>query len=95
MSDLFMNLYRYRERINKSNLEDWLTECLAATIRHLPVELQSLLLAGLTGLNAHEIETAIEVHELDIRTQYQAGQHGRPDMLLLLGRVDKGYPQLD
>lgn len=85
MSELFVDLYRYRERENQNPLEDWLTECLAATLRTLSVSMQAAVLAELTTISNHEIEAAISKHGLSIETQYVAGAYGRPDMLLSLG----------
>jgi hypothetical protein len=36
VTELFSELYRYRQRENRENQEDWLTECLAAVLRALP-----------------------------------------------------------
>jgi hypothetical protein len=82
--DLFVDLYAYRQRENRNPLEDWLTECLAATIRALPSTQRGALLARLSGATIDDPEAFLAAHRVDIVTQYQTVAAGRPDMLILL-----------
>jgi hypothetical protein len=83
-TDLFIDLYAYRQRENKDPLEDWLTECLAVTIRALPLPAKSTLLSELSGAVIAEPEAFFEVHKIEVLTQFPAGAAGRPDMLVQL-----------
>ncbi len=83
-ADLFIDLYSYRQRENKNPLEDWLTECLAVTIRALPAQPKAVLLSVLSGAPIDDAEAFFSKHEIKVLTQYLAGDAGRPDMLILL-----------
>jgi hypothetical protein len=85
-SDLFIDLYTYRERENKCPLEDWLTECLAVTIRALPRPAKAALLSWLSGAVIEDPDAFFDAHEVEISTQYLAGAAGRPDMLVRIDR---------
>ena len=79
--DLFVDLFAYRQRENKDPLEDWVTECLAATMRSLPADLLAKLLAEFIGSECHRA-AEIDGTKVEIFTQYHAGKAGRPDMLV-------------
>lgn len=83
-SDLFIDLYAYRQRENRDPLEDWLTECLAVTIRALPPPAKATLLSELSGAAITDPEAFFDVHNVEVLTQYPAGAAGRPDMLIQL-----------
>lgn len=85
---LFIDLYAYRQRENRDPLEDWLTECLAATIRALPGATKAILLSELSGAEIADPNAFLDLHEVEVLTQYPAGPAGRPDMLV---RLD-GHP---
>lgn len=86
---LFNDLYRYREREKKQNLEDWLTECLAAVFRALPKSCLETVLAQLTRHPSEVIHKKLE--QISIVTQKRVGRGvdsgdwQRPDMLIYLG----------
>ncbi|MEL7687635.1 hypothetical protein AAG596_09705 [Citromicrobium bathyomarinum] len=91
---LFSDLFAYRPRIreggaqDRSPLEDWLTECLAASLRALvqaSLTAGSEALATLSGAPSDAICAAIRTHGLVIQTQHHAGVDGRPDMVFWLG----------
>ncbi|NIJ63150.1 hypothetical protein FHR20_000081 [Sphingomonas leidyi] len=87
MSDthhLFVDLYAYRQREKRNPLEDWLTECLAATIRALPGKQKGALLTRLSGTRIDDPQRFSAAHRIEVITQYPAGEAGRPDMLILL-----------
>ncbi|MEH6791112.1 hypothetical protein [Parasphingorhabdus sp.] len=84
MSDLFSDLYRYRERERKNNYEDWLTECLAAILRSLPAEIFANFTSRLTGQSADAIA---EIHPyISIATQVTIEREDlglqRPDLII-------------
>ena len=81
---LFIDLYAYRERENRSPLEDWLTECLAATIRALPDAPKAELLGYLADTKIADPPSFFAEHKVDVRTQYVTADAGRPDLLVLL-----------
>jgi hypothetical protein len=93
---LFVDLYSYRQRENKNPLEDWLTECLAATMRALPDTQLAALLAALLapdagqdkGPNSAKLQDAILAHirvrQVAITTQHHAHEAGRPDMVITM-----------
>lgn len=80
-NDLFIDLFAYRQRENKDPIEDWTTECLAATIRSLPSQVLAELLKEFTRAD-RDISVAIDAGEIEVLTQYHAGKYGRPDMLI-------------
>ena len=92
MSELFTDLYRYRQREKKNNLEDWLTECVAAILRALPKPVFAAFAARLTGQNADSIANVFE--DLSIATQVtiDRGTQGsqRPDLLISIAAPDEG-----
>ena len=79
---MFSNLYRFRQRENKNNLEDWFTECLAATLRSLDENQWTELLREILS----DFENAIsklDVEKLTVKTQVQAGSDfGIPDLVV-------------
>lgn len=84
MSDLFSDLYRYRQREGKNNYEDWLTECLAAILRALPKEPFSKFMSALTGQSENAIA---QIHgDISISTQVTIGRGAtrtqRPDLII-------------
>lgn len=84
MSDLFSDLYRYRERERKNNYEDWLTECLAAILRALPAEAFSEFLSRLCD---QPKEAILAIHPLvSIATQVTIPREDtgtqRPDLIV-------------
>lgn len=89
MSRLFVDLYRYRQRETRENQEDWLTECLAATMRALPPDCMSAFLANLTGQSQSAIASV--AGQLEITTQVSIEREGegsarqRPDMIIWVG----------
>lgn len=88
MSDLFLDLYRYRQREKKENQEDWLTECLAAVLRSLPAENLALVLHEITKQPLGSIRPRCE--KITIETQQvidvDDGQGAqRPDLLISIG----------
>lgn len=83
-SDLFIDLFAYRQRENKDPLEDWLTECLAVTMRALPNAAKAQLLAELSGADISDPETFLDRHRVEIVTQHRTDTAGRPDMLVML-----------
>lgn len=85
--DLFIDLFAYRQRENKDPLEDWLTECLAATLRALPKASLIALLSEICGSSEAQVTAVLASAKLDIRTQFNAPPVGRPDMLITLDDV--------
>jgi hypothetical protein len=83
-SDLFIDLYAYRQRENKDPLEDWLTECLAVTIRALPRPAKAALLSELSGATVSDPQAFFDAHKVEVFTQHSTGAAGRPDMLVQL-----------
>lgn len=92
MSNLFIDLYRYRQREQKNNLEDWLTECLAAILRSLDEKQWGHFLREVTQILDHAIDDFLARGLPQVRTQVVAGegfgipdlvieQHGRPAIL--------------
>lgn len=88
MNRLFADLYRNRPREKKEAQEDWLTECLAATLNALtPLQLAEVL-SDLTGQPLERISSIAE--QVTVETQatvsrYDDGREGgiqRPDMLV-------------
>ena len=79
--DLFVDLFAYRQRENKNPIEDWATECLAATMRSLPADRLKKLLIDFVG-SEHAIVAQLDETKVEIFTQYHAGKAGRPDMLV-------------
>lgn len=71
-NDLFIDLFAYRQRENKDPIEDWTTECLAATIRSLPSQVLSELLKEFTRAD-RDISVAVDAGEIEVLTQYHAG----------------------
>lgn len=91
VTELFSQLYRYRQREKKENQEDWLTECLAAVLRALPRPEIAAVLARLIGQSRERI-LAVE-EQLSITTQVNVSREAdgtgrqRPDMLISLGKM--------
>ena len=88
MSDLFLDLYRYRQREKKENQEDWLTECLAAVFRSLSAEKLVLVLHEITKQPLGSIRPHCE--KITIETQkvidvYDGQGTQRPDLLISIG----------
>lgn len=81
--DLFIDLYAYREREDKGPLEDWLTECLAVTLRALPAAAKGDLFSYLSGGSIADPLAFFAEHELEILTQYVTTA-GRPDLVIML-----------
>lgn len=92
MSKLFTDLYRYRQREKKNNLEDWLTECVAAILRALPKPVFAAFASRLTGQNADSIANIFE--DVSIATQVTIGRgtqgSQRPDLLISIAAPDEG-----
>jgi hypothetical protein len=85
-SELFTDLYRYRQREQKNNLEDWLTECLAAILRALNEEQWADFLGQFLGPQGVELGKRIAEDGADVRTQFHAGAaYGIPDLAIFLG----------
>lgn len=84
MSNLFTDLYAYRQREHKDPLEDWLTECLAATLRALPARAKVQLLSHWSGSSIGDPDAFTAKHKVEIVTQCVAGAAGRPDMVIWL-----------
>lgn len=82
-ADLFIDLYSYRQRENKNPLEDWLTECLAVTLRVLPAEAKASLLDYLSGASIANPPDFFAEHKVEIFTQYVTPA-GRPDLVIML-----------
>ncbi|MEE4209590.1 MAG: hypothetical protein V2I43_10020 [Parvularcula sp.] len=88
MNRLFLDLFAYRQRENKDPLEDWLTECLAATMRAFPGGKLAELLCWLSNAtNEARILPHVESGKVAIETQYAAATAGRPDMVVTIGGV--------
>lgn len=84
MSNLFRDLYAYRQRENKDPKEDWLTECLAATMRALPRDALQKVVADFSAFDVLDPNENLAEDELKIHTQFPIGSGGRPDMLITL-----------
>ena len=91
MSELFTDLYRYRQREKKNNLEDWLTECVAAILRALPKPVFAAFFSRLTGQSADSIADVFE--DVLIATQVTIGRgtqgSQRPDLLISIAAPDE------
>lgn len=83
-ADLFTRLYAYRQRAMRDPLEDWLTECLAATLRSLPRDMLVSTLTALVRRPKADINQLVSDHVLAITTQYVVPGIGRPDLVVLL-----------
>lgn len=86
---MFSDLYRYREREKKQNLEDWLTECLAAVLRSLPIPCLAKVLSHITGQPYEVIQEKLAVVSIVTQKRVQRGIEARdwqrPDLLIYLG----------
>jgi hypothetical protein len=84
VSDLFTDLYRYRQREKKNNLEDWLTECVAAILRSLPKSAFSEFASRLTGQSSVDIEDVYDHISIATQVTIERGSTGtqRPDLLI-------------
>lgn len=86
MKDLFTDLHRYRTRDDgNSNLEDWLTECLAAVLRSLSKDQLHEFLVGLLRAEPEDAAQLWAGGTPRIETQVDAGQFGRPDLAIFFG----------
>lgn len=83
MQSLFVDLYRYRQRENKNNLEDWLTECMAAVLRSLPRASLIEMLADLCACGPDALAAALGDRTVQVETQWSTENSGRPDMVIL------------
>lgn len=89
MNRLFLDLFTYRQRENKDPLEDWLTECLAATMRAFPEDKLAELLCWLSNpANEARVLSHVKSGKVAIETQYAAATAGRPDMVITVS----GFP---
>lgn len=80
---LFSDLYRYRQRANKNNLEDWLTECLAAVLRSLDQGQWRRFLTHLSGRPENYFDALLGDEPPEVTTQVQAGaDYGIPDLVI-------------
>ena len=95
MSDLFLDLRRYRPRFNEGEkadrdpLEDWLTECLATCLRALAKQSKSdlvPLLSHLSGLKENQIVRKILSADLLFLTQQVCDDKTRPDLVIYVNR---------
>ncbi len=85
MSKLFVDLYRYRQRERKHNLEDWLTECVAAIFRSFDPPQWTTFLSDLLGEDADALATLLNGRLPDVQTQVPAGaEYGIPDLVLYI-----------
>lgn len=82
--DLFTKLYAYRQRDSRDPLEDWLTECLAAVLRALPIDQLGPIIAQLTSRPQLDVELVLQNRRPSIVTQFSTQAHGRPDLVILL-----------
>lgn len=91
MSDLFTDLYRYRQREKKNNFEDWLTECVAAILRSLPKSLFAEFVSRLTGQRSDDIENAYDDISIATQVTIERGATGtqRPDLLISIAAPEK------
>lgn len=98
MSDLFTDLYRYRQREKKNNFEDWLTECVAAILRSLPKSVFAEFAFRLLKQSSVYIEQSIadieDVYDdISIATQVtiERGATGtqRPDLLVSVAAPER------
>lgn len=86
MLELFIDLYRYRQRERKNNLEDWLTECLAATLRSLDRNQWIRFLVEFSRLEPNRAAELVKSELPIVRTQVQAGaEFGIPDLVIFAG----------
>lgn len=84
--DLFVDLYRYRQREKKNNLEDWFTECLAAVFRSLDRIQWTLMLSTSLEFSAKETAELLQPGLPRVKTQVQAGSiYGIPDLVIYFG----------
>lgn len=92
MSELFTDLYRYRQREKKNNLEDWLTECVAAILRALPKPVFAAFFSRLTGQSSDSIANVFEDVSIATQVTIDRGTQGsqRPDLLISIAAPDKG-----
>lgn len=92
VSELFTDLYRYRQREKKNNLEDWLTECVAAILRALPKPVFAAFASGLTGQSADSIANVFEDVSIATQVTIDRGTQGsqRPDLLISIAAPDEG-----
>lgn len=77
MYDFLVDLYAYRERAGKGNLENWLTEALAATIRCLSSKQMAEFRAYLS-----DGTVALDSNSWTVSTQMVADPYGIPDLVL-------------
>lgn len=91
MSELFTDLYRYRQREKKNNLEDWLTECVAAILRALPKPVFAAFFSRLTGQSADSIANIFEDVSIATQVTVDRGAQGsqRPDLLISIAAPDR------
>lgn len=88
MNSLFLDLFAYRQRENRDPVEDWLTECLAATMRALPEVKLAQLLSWLSDpANEALILSHVKSGKVAIKTQYVTANAGRPDMVVTIGGI--------
>lgn len=88
MNSLFLDLFAYRQRENRDPVEDWLTECLAATMRALPgIKLAELLSWLSDPANQAHILAHVKSGKVVIETQYVTANAGRPDMVVAIGNT--------
>lgn len=90
MSDLFHDLYRFRERETKENEEDWLTECLAGVLRSLPEKCLISFFSAITGQSPSFIATVASQLAIQTQVTIQRGSNTtdrqRPDMIVFIDR---------
>lgn len=55
MNNLLVDLFKYRSREKREALEDWLTECVAAILRALPVQELEISFTAITGQNCRNV----------------------------------------
>ncbi|MDF1835466.1 MAG: hypothetical protein P1U62_11385 [Alteraurantiacibacter sp. bin_em_oilr2.035] len=92
---MFSDLYKYRARIregganDRTPLEDWLTECLAACLRalwnadaHMAIEVLKKFFDDSAG---RELESLLNGQALRIETQVSTDDRTRPDMVFYAG----------
>lgn len=85
VSDLFIDLYKYRQRERKHNLEDWLTECVAAVFRTFDRDQWASFINQFLGLNQGCAGAMLANALPDVHTQVHAGAaYGIPDLVVYL-----------
>lgn len=91
MSDLFTDLYRYRQREKKNNFEDWLTECVAAILRSLPKSVFAEFASRLTGQRSDDIEEVYDDISIATQVTIERGVSGtqRPDLLISIAAPER------